>query len=87
MAFGALSWLRPGARVRRFSSGWDIFDTEYFMADFFSFFGFVISLGISIFFIAVAWRLMRANERTADAVERIARKHGDGGDINSNQNS
>jgi hypothetical protein len=80
MVFGALSWLRPGARMRRFSSGWDIFDREYFMADFLSFFGFVFSLGIAVFFIGVAWRLMRANERTADAVERIARKFEDRGE-------
>jgi hypothetical protein len=78
--FSALSLLHPGARIRRFSSGGDLFDTENPMADFFSFFGFVISLGISIFVIVVAWRLMRANERTADAMERIARKFEDGGE-------
>jgi hypothetical protein len=48
------------------------------MSNAFPFFGFVFGLGASvvfaIFWMVVAWRLMRSNERLADVVERFASK-------------
>jgi uncharacterized membrane protein len=52
----------------------------------FGFFIFALYLCFIIFWMVVAWRLMRANERTADATEHIARKIGDAGYNPKNQN-
>jgi uncharacterized membrane protein len=60
-----------------------------FCGFFYLFFGFVFGLGISlvftIFWMVVAWRLMRSNERLADTVERIASKLGAAGDNSKNR--
>jgi hypothetical protein len=60
------------------------------LADVFSFFGFVLGLAISLIFIifwmVVAWRLMRSNERIADTLDRLATKFGATGENLKNPN-
>ena len=38
---------------------------------------FIIGIGVSVFWMAVGWRAMRAHERLADSTERMA-DQGDG---------